>query len=581
MTISGKPGFLAAFTVLFALLACIGCSSSDSPTDPGGGGTEPGGGAPADWSLTVVDRPEGGWGWAVWAVATDLAYAGAGPDVLVWDGSGWRPSLHAGNLFVHDMFALGADAVYAVGTRLYRYDGVSWSEMTLPAPCWSIWGTAEDDLWACGNAHVYHWDGAAWTTMAVGSYTLWSLWGSGPDDVFVVGNAGEIFHWDGDNWTAMTSGTTANLWDVWGFAANDVWAAGPTGGVLHWDGADWTLVASSGAARALWGAAAGDLWALASATSLMHWDGAAWSTPVDIDGLDLQSLDGAGGQVFAGGNSVGLQEGGVWTRQLWTSADGFVDVGGSGATNLVAVAGRNFWAWDGTGWSSTYLSSLQYVAHAVWSGAPGQDVVTCYGGIAYRNGGGAWQYQSVDTDDVRCAWGTAAGGVWLGCNNGKLYHTDGTAAPVLTQTAVNFTIEGLFGLADDSIWAVGGSGTLLHYDGAAWTAQTSSTPFDLFAVWATAADDLWVAGDNGLCRHWDGSGWLDYDFTQLDINQLLGWASDGLLAVGDGGVFRFDGDGWTAVAGADVFDIEAVHLAPDGATLAVDQAGWLYKGLPE
>ncbi|MCB1162855.1 hypothetical protein KDL67_09240, partial [bacterium] len=287
-----------------------------------------------------------------------------------------------------------------------------------------------------------------------------------------------------------------------------------------------------------------------------------------------------GGTLFAAGNSLGMMEDGHWTRQLWTFDESFAAIGGSAATNLVATAGRYFLYWEGNAWSMELLSALPSPARVVWSGAPTQDVVSCYGSIAYRSGS-AWQLANIGTDYPRRAWGTATGGAWLVCNNGRLYHTDGSAAPVLTQSSVNYDLWGIHGLADDAIWAVGRSGTLLHYDGTGWSELDSATPFDLLAVWAAADDDLWVAGDNGVCRHWNGATWTDYDFTGLDIDQLLGWASDGILAVGDGGVFRWDGGDWTAVPSGDVFDIEAVHLAPDGSTLAYDQAGWLYMGLPD
>ena len=581
MTTAKRFGFLATLLALLALVAGLACDGSKDSTGPGDdGGPDPVGDAPVDWGLTVVARPFGGWGYAVWALSPDLAYAGAEEDVLIWDGSTWQPELHVTGLFVQDMFALGPNAVYAVGTHLYRYDGSTWTDMGLPGTCWSVWGSAEDDLWACGNATVHHWDGAAWTTMSVGSYTLWALWGTGPDDVFLVGNGGEIFHWDGAAWSPMTSGTTSNLWDVWGFAANDVWVAGPAGGVLHYDGNVWSTVPSETAARSLWGSAANDLWAIDGNASLMHWDGSAWGASIDLDALGLQSLGGSGGTLFAAGNSLGMMEDGHWTRQLWTFDESFAAIGGSAATNLVATAGRYFLYWEGNAWSMELLSALPSPARVVWTGAPTQDVVSCYGTIAYRNGS-VWQYLNIGTNSPTCAWGTAAGGVWLACNNGRLYHTDGNTTPALTQTTVNYDLWGIHGLADDAIWAVGRAGTLLHFDGASWSEQDSATPFDLLAVWAAADDDLWVAGDNGVCRHWNGATWTDHDFTGLDINQLLGWASDGILAVGDGGLFRWDGSAWTAVPTGDVFDIEAVHLAPDGSTLAYDQAGWLYMGLPD
>ena len=93
-----------------------------------------------------------------------------------------------------------------------------------------------------------------------------------------------------------------------------------------------------------------------------------------------------------------------------------------------------------------------------------------------------------------------------------------------------------------------------------------------------SCNGLWVAGDNGVCRHWDGAEWTQTSFTGLDINMLIGWASDGILAIGDGGVFRYDGTNWTQVEDANDAKYVDVHLCKDGSTIATDQRGWVYRG---
>lgn len=63
-------------------------------------------------------------------------------------------------------------------------------------------------------------------------------------------------------------------------------------------------------------------------------------------------------------------------------------------------------------------------------------------------------------------------------------------------------------------WAVGGSGTMLHWNGSDWRQVTGPTTDDLFSVAMVSADDGWAVGDKIL--HWDGNEW-----SQLAIHLRL------------------------------------------------------------
>ena len=53
---------------------------------------------------------------------------------------------------------------------------------------------------------------------------------------------------------------------------------------------------------------------------------------------------------------------------------------------------------------------------------------------------------------------------------------------------------------------VGTGGSILHYDGAMWTAVSSPTTLDLYDVHGLAPDDV-VASGNGVILHWNGVQW--------------------------------------------------------------------------
>ncbi len=68
-------------------------------------------------------------------------------------------------------------------------------------------------------------------------------------------------------------------------------------------------------------------------------------------------------------------------------------------------------------------------------------------------------------------------------------------------------LQSVWGSADDDIWAVGDSGTILRFDGHAWMSFDSGVTENLTSVYGTAADDVWVTGDGGSLLHWDGTAW--------------------------------------------------------------------------
>lgn len=149
-------------------------------------------------------------------------------------------------------------------------------------------------------------------------------------------------------------------------------------------------------------------------------------------------------------------------------------------------------------------------------------------------------------------------------------------------------------------WAVGPNATAAHYDGTAWTPQTTGIPAtdnlsgvvaigptDAIAVgehilrwngtsWATeptvnttqehvwygafasGPNDIWVVGQFGFIQHWDGTSWTDSDpgndagggVLSVDLNTVWAAASNDVWAGGnDGTLIHFNGAHWTLVHG--------------------------------
>ena len=86
------------------------------------------------------------------------------------------------------------------------------------------------------------------------------------------------------------------------------------------------------------------------------------------------------------------------------------------------------------------------------------------------------------------------------------------------------TLRSVWGVASNDVWAAGDGGTLLHFDGANWSAPTplgAATTQDLYAIHGTSATDAWAVGLGGALVHWDGSAWTASQQSGVTTNQAL------------------------------------------------------------
>jgi len=76
---------------------------------------------------------------------------------------------------------------------------------------------------------------------------------------------------------------------------------------------------------------------------------------------------------------------------------------------------------------------------------------------------------------------------------------------------------------------VGQGGGILHYDGSSWTPMSSGTTNWLEGVWGSSSGDVFAVGESGTILHYwapPSGGWdpWDYDFNEngvIDIGEVL------------------------------------------------------------
>jgi hypothetical protein len=224
-------------------------------------------------------------------------------------------------------------------------------------------------------------------------------------------------------------------------------AVGDQGTIITFDGSKWTLV-PSGITTPFYGVANSSGQVIVGAGGNIFRKalaGPSWVADVSNTTNDLYAV--SGGVLLPGDNASAVGAGG--TVRMWNSANGQ--------------------------WVPTPHFSTVDILYGVWDNpSVGTWVVGTSGKVNRRGGGNTWCQTA-------------------GCS------TSGT-------TNTLYAVAGIVG-SSYPVWAVGGAGTIIRYDGTAWSSAVSGTTHTLRALAVGGASDVWTAGDYGTVLHWDGSSW--------------------------------------------------------------------------
>jgi hypothetical protein len=210
-----------------------------------------------------------------------------------WDGKAWKISYLSRAptvpmIFIPSMSAAAADNAWAIllmdrksdepGPDLLHWDGTGWKPFYLPGQeIYSVWGIvaeSRDSAWAVGaneddHNMTAHWDGKGWRIVpsvrfadhdqlrTIARVSAKELWAVGTTN---LGGGGSIFfeHWDGSKWELIDPKQGGEINSLSVVSSTDIWAVGTettqTFGdathkpvattdalVGHWDGKTWTF----------------------------------------------------------------------------------------------------------------------------------------------------------------------------------------------------------------------------------------------------------------------------------------------------------------------------------------------------
>ena len=128
-------------------------------------------------------------------------------------------------------------------------------------------------------------------------------------------------------------------------------------------------------------------------------------------------------------------------------------------------------------------------------------------------------------------WGSSPNDVWavLGTGINNLWHFNGEEWNAWPER-VGPSFYSIFGFAKDDIWIGGNNGKIYHFDGSSWSLTFSFdiegvSLVDINSIWGETATDIYAAGiivysdDNpqGFLIHYDGKNWGQILITDFKV----------------------------------------------------------------
>lgn len=284
-----------------------------------------------------------------------------------------------------------------------------------------------------------------------------------------------------DGWTVQDSPAGGKwLYGVWGSSSNDVFAVGD-GIILHYDGNTWRVSAQNiGKMRAVWGTSSTDVYAVGDNGAVAHYDGTTWNRISCPSEYDLR---------------------GVWADS---------------PNNILAV-GSECYGWfmydcaeyygvvlhyDGSKWT-TVKRSRNHSLNALWANS-GNDIFAV-GTMVLHYDGSMWTSTSAPTwdgmtIDLEGVWGVSDSCVFAVGNEGVVDYYRGTTWSY-AKSAVSEPCWGVWASTPSDAFAVGNSGAIFYYDGKSWSHQDSGTDVYLEGVWGSSTSDVFAVGEDGVILH--------------------------------------------------------------------------------
>ena len=230
----------------------------------------------------------------------------------------------------------------------------------------------------------------------------------------------------------------------------------------------------------------------------------------------------------------------------------------------------------GTGWS--VLSWTQVI--------PGSDSIT----IATRTGetatpDGTWSAWSAELADEFGSDIASPAGRYLEYRTTLTRGTLGTQTPEFDDITLFYgvpttqAINDIFILSSSDIWAVAGSGQILHYNGTSWLLNQDVGAENLYGIAMVSATDGWAVGASGKIYHYNGATWSEFTDTGTTSWNSIAMVSvtSGWIVGSGGAILSYNGTSWSSSTSPTASALNDIEIVAASDLWAVGDTGVIIR----
>ena len=342
-------------------------------------------------------------------------------------------------------------------------------------------------------------------------------------------------------------------------------------------------------------AAKPDAGALPPVTGLCSASNWCWQHPLP-QGHHLNGVWGSGASdVWAVGEQGTLLhfDGKAWSAKKPIASYDFNAIAGDSTKLCAAGAKGAHYCETGSGWLPVSSGTTNDL-NGVWVGGGKIILVGDAGVTQHFTGLSMANIPSYVTVNLHAVWGSGPTDVFAVGDKGTLLHFNGTAWSMAPQSSsIKEDLHAIFGLAKGHVLVAGSSGGVHRYSltkGVEWSSKAGADT--LTGIWATGTQDIHVVSQKGALYQFSSSSWSHVSAGSEELTAIWGSGSGDIHAVGNYGVMmRHFGGKWIkrssrlteqylwSVSGHGPASVVAagnqgVTLLYDGSTWKMKSSGW-------